>query len=48
MRIGRTTTAGASASPRLGRQAEFEEYVELIRLEYKRKWNFIKLLDGIE
>ena len=32
---------------RLGRQAEFEEYVELLRLEYKRKRNFMKLLDGM-
>jgi uncharacterized Zn finger protein len=33
---------------RLGRQAEFDEYVQLLRLEYKRKRNFMKLLDGIE
>lgn len=33
---------------RLGRQDEFDEYVELIRLEYKRKRNFMKLLDGME
>jgi uncharacterized Zn finger protein len=33
---------------RLGRQAEFHEYVELLRLEYKRKRNFMKLLDKIE
>ena len=32
----------------LGREAEFEEYVELLRLEYKRKRNFMKLLDGME
>jgi uncharacterized Zn finger protein len=32
---------------RLGREPEFEEYVELLRLEYKRKRNFIKLLDGM-
>ena len=32
---------------RLGREAEFEEYVELLRLEYTRKRNFIKLLDGM-
>ena len=32
---------------RFGREAEFEEYVELLRLEYKRKRNFIKLLDGM-
>jgi uncharacterized Zn finger protein len=31
----------------LGREAEFEEYVELLRLEYRRKRNFIKLLDGM-
>ena len=30
---------------RLGRQAEFDEYVELLRLAYKRKRNFMKLLD---
>jgi uncharacterized Zn finger protein len=33
---------------RLGRQAEFDEYLQLLRLEYKRKRNFMKLLDGIE
>jgi uncharacterized Zn finger protein len=33
---------------RLVREAEFDEYVELLRLEYKRKRNFMKLLDGIE
>ena len=33
---------------RLGRQAEFEEYVELLRLEYKRKRNFMKLLEGMK
>jgi uncharacterized Zn finger protein len=33
---------------RLGREAEFEEYVELLRLEYRRKRNFMKLLDGME
>jgi uncharacterized Zn finger protein len=32
---------------RLGREAEFEEYVELLRLEYKSMRNFIKLLDGM-
>jgi hypothetical protein len=32
----------------LGREAEFEEYVELLRLEYKRKRNFMKLLEGME
>jgi hypothetical protein len=33
---------------RLGREREFDEYVELLRLEYKRKRNFMKLLDGME
>ncbi|MDQ3658746.1 MAG: hypothetical protein M3338_03610, partial [Actinomycetota bacterium] len=33
---------------RLDLEAEYDEYVELLRLEYKRKRNFIKLLDGIE
>ena len=33
---------------RLDRQAEFDEYVELLHLEYKRKRNFMKLLDGME
>lgn len=33
---------------RLGREAEFEEYVDLLSLEYRRKRNFIKLLDGME
>jgi uncharacterized Zn finger protein len=33
---------------RLGRQDEFDEYLEIIRLEYKRKRNFMKLLDGME
>jgi uncharacterized Zn finger protein len=33
---------------RLGREAEFDEYMELLRLEYKRKRNFMKLLDGME
>jgi uncharacterized Zn finger protein len=33
---------------RLDRQAEFDEYVELLCLEYKRKRNFMKLLDGME
>jgi uncharacterized Zn finger protein len=32
----------------LGRQDEFDEYMELIRLEYKRKRNFMKLLDGMD
>jgi len=31
---------------RLGHEQEFEEYVELLRLEYKRKRNFIKILDN--
>jgi uncharacterized Zn finger protein len=33
---------------RLDRQAEFEEYIELLRAEYKRKRNFMKLLEQIE
>ena len=33
---------------RLDRQAEFEEYLELLRAEYKRKRNFMKLLEQIE
>ncbi len=33
---------------RLDRGAEFQEYLELIRTEYKRKRNFIKLLEGME
>lgn len=33
---------------RLGRETEFAEYVELLRLEYRRKRNFMKLLDGME
>lgn len=33
---------------RLGREQEFDEYLELLRAEYKRKRNFMKLLDGME
>jgi len=33
---------------RLDRQAELGEYVDLLRLEHKRKRNFMKLLDGME
>ena len=33
---------------RLDRQAEFDEYLELLRPEYKRKRDFIKLLDRME
>ena len=33
---------------RLGRETEFAEYVELLRLEYRRKRNFMKLLNGME
>jgi uncharacterized Zn finger protein len=33
---------------RLGREQEFDEYLELLRIEYKRKRNFMKLLDGME
>ncbi|MDQ3182283.1 MAG: hypothetical protein M3Q62_01815 [Actinomycetota bacterium] len=32
----------------LGREQEFEEYVKLLREEYKRKRNFMKLLSGME
>ena len=32
----------------LGRKQEFDEYLELLRAEYKRKRNFMKLLDGVE
>jgi len=28
-------------------EAEFEDYTVFLRLEYKRKRNFIKLLDGM-
>ncbi|HLA11584.1 MAG TPA: hypothetical protein VJ023_13435 [Pyrinomonadaceae bacterium] len=33
---------------RLDRVSEFEEYLAALRVEYKRKRNFIKLLEGIE
>jgi len=33
---------------RLGREQEFDEYLELLRAEYKRKRNFMKLLDRME
>jgi tetratricopeptide (TPR) repeat protein len=33
---------------RLGREQESAEYLEIIRLEYKRKRNFMKLLEGLE
>ena len=33
---------------RLGRVTEFEDYLAALRVEYKRKRNFIKLLEGIE
>ncbi len=33
---------------RLDLEAEYEEYVDLLRLEYKRKRNFMKLLDEME
>jgi uncharacterized Zn finger protein len=33
---------------RLDREAEFEEYLMLLRAEYKRKRNFMKLLEQIE
>jgi hypothetical protein len=32
---------------RLGREQEFDEYLELLRAEYKRKRNFMKLLNGM-
>jgi|GEM_PF-6885844 len=32
----------------LDRVTEFEDYVEALRVEYKRKRNFIKLLDTIK
>jgi hypothetical protein len=33
---------------RLGREAQFEEHLELLRLEYERKRTFMKLPNGIE
>lgn len=33
---------------RLGRITEFEDYLAALRVEYKRKRNFMKLLEGIE
>jgi hypothetical protein len=33
---------------RLDRVTEFEDYLAALRVEYKRKRNFIKLLDTIE
>jgi uncharacterized Zn finger protein len=33
---------------RLDRVTEFEDYVAALRVEYKRKRNFIKLLNTIE
>lgn len=35
-------------SVRMGRETEFEDYLAALRVEYKRKRNFIKLLEGIE
>ena len=35
------------AMARLGREAEFEDYVVALRVEYKRKRNFIRLLDDV-
>jgi hypothetical protein len=32
---------------RPGREQEFDEYLELLGTEYKRKWIFMKLLDRI-
>ena len=34
--------------PRLERQPEFKEYLELIRTEYKRKRNVMKLLEEMK
>jgi len=33
---------------RLDRVTEFDDYLAALRVEYKRKRNFIKLLDAIE
>jgi uncharacterized Zn finger protein len=33
---------------RLDRVTEFEDYLGVLRVEYKRKRNFIKLLDTIQ
>ncbi len=33
---------------RLDREAEFEEYVQMLRTQYKRKRNFMKLLKAME
>jgi len=33
---------------RLDRVTEFEDYLAALRVEYKRKRNFIKLLDSIK
>lgn len=33
---------------RLGRVTDFEDYLAALRVEYKRKRNFMKLLEGIE
>jgi len=33
---------------RLDRVTEFDDYLAALRVEYKRKRNFIKLLEGIE
>jgi uncharacterized Zn finger protein len=35
------------AMARLGREAEFEDYLVALRVEYKRKRNFIRLLDDM-
>jgi uncharacterized Zn finger protein len=35
------------AMARLGREAEFEDYLVALRVEYKRKRNFIRLLDAM-
>jgi len=33
---------------RLGRETEFEDYLAALRVEYKRKRNFIKLLQNLQ
>jgi hypothetical protein len=32
---------------RLGRETEFDDYLASLRVEFKRKRNFIKLLDAL-
>jgi hypothetical protein len=33
---------------RMGSELEFEDYLAALRVEYKHKRNFMKLLEGIE